>query len=99
MPNTPCPRVTKEHIDHLIAASTITDTKLGAKTTVVCCKLPNGFELIESSGCVDPANYDHALGVSTCKRRLVDKLWMLEGYALAEVLHNGRTYVAPAHGA
>ncbi len=74
--------ITKDQIDALLAASTFTDTKLGEKTTVVCAKLPNGFEVIESSGCVDPANYNHELGVQTCKRRIVDKVWMLEGYRL-----------------
>ena len=28
------------------------------KCTVVACKLPNGFVLVESSACVDPTNYD-----------------------------------------
>ena len=44
--------VPKEEIDALVEAATFTDTKLGKKTTVVCMTLPNGFELIESSGCV-----------------------------------------------
>lgn len=77
-------RITQERIDALLAASSWSDTKVGVKTTVVCCTLPNGFEVIESSGCVDPANYDHDLGVRICKKRIVDKIWMLEGYALAE---------------
>lgn len=79
-----CNRVTQAHIDTILATSTWSDTKMGEKTTIVCCRLPNGFEVIESSGCVDPANYDHALGVSICKRRIVDKVWLLEGYALAD---------------
>jgi len=77
-------RVTNDQIDAIMAAAVWTDTKLGEKTTVVCCKLPNGFEAIESSGCVDPANYDHGLGVSICRKRIVDQLWKLEGYALAD---------------
>lgn len=77
-------RITKEHIERLLEASLWSDVRLGVKTTVVCCTLPNGFEVIESSGCVDPANYDHDLGVRICKKRIVDKIWMLEGYALAE---------------
>lgn len=77
-PNT----ITKEQIDALLARCVFKDQRIGNKTTVVCAILPNGFEIIESSGCVDPANYDHALGVATCKRRLVDRLWLLEGYRL-----------------
>ena len=74
--------ITKAQIDDLIAKSTRTDTKMGEKTTVVCLRLPNGFEVIESSGCVDPANYNHDLGVQTCMRRIIDKVWLLEGYRL-----------------
>lgn len=88
-------RVTSDQIDALIAASTWTDTKMGDKTTVVCCKLPNGFEVIESSGCVDPANYDHGMGVGICRRRIMDKLWMLEGYALADRIHPKFLYENP----
>ena len=82
-------RVTEELIDSIIDASTWTDTKIGRKTTVVCLTLPNGFEVIESSGCVDPLNYDHALGVEICKKRIVDQVWKLEGYALANDLTKG----------
>ncbi len=74
--------ITKEQIDDLLARSKWTDGKMGEKTTVVCCQLPNGFEVIESSGCVDAANYDHQMGVKVCKGRIVDKIWMLEGYRL-----------------
>jgi hypothetical protein len=84
--HSPC-RVTPAQIDALIAASTWTDAKMGEKTTVVCCKLPNGFEVIESSGCVDPANYDHGMGIGICRKRIVDQIWKLEGYALADRWH------------
>ena len=80
------PRITKEQIDRLLAESTWSDLKIGAKTTVVCLTMPNGFEVIESSGCVDPTNYDHGLGVEICQRRIVDQVWKLEGYALAHDL-------------
>lgn len=83
--------ITKEHIDSLLASARWSATKMGEKTTVVCATLPNGFEVIESSGCVDASNYDHALGVETCKRRIVDKIWLLEGYRLQCELHNRAT--------
>lgn len=75
-------RITKEAVDALIAASKVEDVKLGAKSTVVSVTLPNGFVIIESSSCVDPANYDHELGKKICLGRVVDKVWMLEGYRL-----------------
>ena len=80
------PRITKEHIDDLLSRSDWSDIKIGNKTTVVCLTLPNGFEVIESSGCVDPTNYDHVLGVEICKKRIIDQVWKLEGYALAHDL-------------
>lgn len=79
----PTNRITKADIDTLIARSTWSDTLIGVKTTVVCLTLPNGFEIIETASCVDPANYDHDLGVTTARKRVIDKLWLLEGYRLA----------------
>lgn len=86
--------LTKECIDSLIARSIITDTKMGEKTTVVCCKLPNGFEIIESSSCIDPANYNHALGIKTCMGRIIDQAWKMEGYWLQSFLHTTKLPVA-----
>lgn len=83
-PNT----ITREHIADLLARSTVTDARMGDKTTVVCVKLPNGFEVVESSGCVDPANYNHELGRKTCLERIVGRLWMLEGYRLQCEIHD-----------
>lgn len=82
-PNT----ITAAHIQQMLARSIITDQKMGEKTTVVCCKLPNGFEIIESSGCVDPTNYDHAMGVKLCMERITNRLWQLEGYWLQAYIH------------
>ena len=75
-------KITEDHIGRLLDRSLVEEIKLGAKTTVVHVTLPNGFELVESSSCVDPANYDHALGVSICMKRIKDKIWELEGYWL-----------------
>jgi hypothetical protein len=74
--------ITKAHIDELLSRSVRTDQRMGDKTTVVCLKLPNGFEIVESSGCVDPANYNHEMGVKICMERIVNRVWQLEGYRL-----------------
>ena len=60
-------------------------TVLG-KCTVVTCQLPNGFLIVESSACVDSANYDEALGAEICKKRIENKVWELEGYKLQSEL-------------
>lgn len=73
-------RVTQEEIDALMASAEYTVTKAYGKATVVTAKFPNGWTMTEQSACVDPANYDHNLGVELCKKRIEDKLWELEGY-------------------
>jgi hypothetical protein len=63
-------KVTPEHIARIIADSKLVTTKLGAKTTCVTATLPNGFEIVATSACVDPANYDEALGRNLCIKRI-----------------------------
>ena len=86
--------VTQDQIDELIAnARNIKTQKLGDKTCLVHVILKNGFELIESSACVDPANYDAEIGEEICLERIKNKLWELEGYKLQAELYksnNGR---------
>lgn len=77
--------VTQAQIADIISRSVITDTKMGDKTTLAHCKLPSGFEIIESSSCVDPANYDHDMGKKICLERITNRLWMLEGYLLQNI--------------
>lgn len=74
--------VTKDDIDDLLSTAAITVSKVGNKTTLVVCTLHNGFELTATSACVDPANYDEAIGKECCMTRIKDELWKLEGYKL-----------------
>lgn len=80
-------KITEDQVKDLIEASTIEDTQLGAKSTVVSVTLPNGFVVIESSSCVDPENYDHELGKKICLDRIKSKIWELEGYRLQASLN------------
>lgn len=74
--------ITQSHVDALLAASEIlTETKFG-KLTVVTVVLPSGFILVESSGCVDPANYRQETGRAICLNKIKDRIWHLEGYRL-----------------
>jgi hypothetical protein len=59
---------------------------MGEKTCVVTCTTPSGFVIVESSSCVDPANYDERIGYEICKDRIINKLWELEGYCLQKEL-------------
>ena len=81
--------VTVEDIDHIMGSSAVATSKLGQKTTVVCVTLPNGFEMVASSSCVDPANYNHQVGVDICLNRIRDRIWELEGYVLQTDLAKG----------
>jgi hypothetical protein len=73
-------KVTSEHIDGIMAASTFRVQKVGLKTCLVVCTLPSGFEITATSACVNPAEYSEDIGVSICNKKIADKLWELEGY-------------------
>ncbi|ADL53221.1 Gp49 family protein [Clostridium cellulovorans] len=55
---------------------------IGEKTTLVRVVLVNGFEIIESSACVDKSNYDENIGAECCMKKIKDKIWMLLGFLL-----------------
>lgn len=81
--------VTQELVDDLFLRSDVKVMTVFDKCTVLFCKLPNGFVLVEHSACVDPANYDEALGVDICTKRIKDQIWKLEGYKLQCKLDKG----------
>ena len=67
-------------VDEFIA---YTETKtMGTKTTVVRCVLRNGFEIVESTGCVDEKNYSEKIGYEICMERIKNKIWELLGFLL-----------------
>jgi len=57
-------------------------TTMGEKTTVVRAVLRNGFEIVESSACVDPKNYSEDMGREICLRKIKDKIWGFLGFLL-----------------
>lgn len=79
--------VTPAHITAILSRARCEVTKSGEKTTVLHVTLANGFEMVESAACVDPANYSEAIGVDLCRKRITDRLWLLEGWRLACTLH------------
>ncbi len=62
--------------------ASIESTRIGDKTTIVRATLKNGFEIVETSACVDKANYDQELGTKICMKRIEDKVWELLGFLL-----------------
>ena len=63
---------------------------LGDRTTVVRCVLRNGFEIVESSSCVDPKNYSEEMGHDICMGKIKDKIWELLGFLLQTAWHGIR---------
>lgn len=78
--------VSKERIKNMLLHSELVVKTVFNKVTVVSCRLPNGFVITESSGAVDPANYDEAVGREICLQKIENKLWELEGYVLSAVI-------------
>lgn len=60
--------------------------KLGEKTTVCFMKLKNGFEIVGSSSCVDPENYDDEVGAKYAFEQARNKVWELLGFELQSKL-------------
>lgn len=79
--------VTQEQITAILSkAEKIVQHRVFGKCTVVMVKLPNGFVLVESTGCVDPANYDEVIGEKECMAKIESRIWAMEGYVLANRL-------------
>lgn len=78
--------VTPKQIENIWNKSEISISTKFNKTTIVTAHLPNGFVIVESSSCVDPANYDEKMGYEICVERIKNKLWELEGYKLQDAL-------------
>ena len=58
------------------------------RTTVCSITMRNGYTVIGESSCVLKSNFDAARGRNYAYEDALDKVWPLEGYLLAERLHN-----------
>ena len=83
--------ITQEHIDKIIDKTEVQIMTVYDKCTVVTAKLPNGFVIVESSACVDKANYNEEMGAQICVERIINKIWELEGYKLQCELSNNES--------
>ena len=81
--NRPHEKVTKEGIE---ARITRTDYMVLPNTTVTMCNitLDNGYSVRGESACVDARNFNLEIGQNLAFKDAFSKLWMLEGYLLAE---------------
>ena len=84
-------KITQQDIDEIIKNGTLTVETIGEKTTMVRFVTKDGYEIIETSACVDKANYNEAIGAEICRKRIEDKLWAYEGYLLQKELAKANT--------
>lgn len=56
-------------------------------TTICNLRLKNGFTVRGESACVDPANYNKALGEKLAYEDAINNLWPLMGFALKDRLY------------
>jgi hypothetical protein len=61
--------------------------KFGEKTTITHVTLINGFELTETSSCVDPKNFNMELGEKICLDKIKNQIWSYLGFMLQSGLH------------
>lgn len=90
--------VTQEHVENIFQNTTLDYATTFGKCTVLTAQLPNGFIIVESSACVDPANFDEAIGANICNERVKNKIWELEGYKLQSELGEAKVPVIGVFG-
>lgn len=79
-------KVTKEAIESKIKA--VGYVVLPGTTVTVCMiTLENGFSVRGESACVDPAEFNRAVGEEYAYKDAFNKIWPLEGYLLKEKLY------------
>lgn len=86
----PHPSITKEHVENIISNTQVQFSAMPEhrpNMTVMYYELPNGFNGIVYSACVDPKNFNMEYGAENCFKKLENRIWELEGYALKNELY------------
>ena len=87
------PRVTLDHVLSKIDSEyySVHNTVL----TICILTTKSGFQVVGTSACASPENFNEKLGRELAKKEAVGKLWGFEDYLLRERLHeeNGGTFV------
>lgn len=79
------PRIKPEDIDAAIKSEDY-HVFHNSMLTVCCLTLQNGFNVIGTSACVSPENFNKKLGEEISRRNAREQIWALEGYLLKEKL-------------
>lgn len=75
-------KITPEDIEVLIKNCETQEHIFWEKELVVSYKLPCGFTIIGRAAVVDPSNFDIEIGRKIAKQKIIDQLYLLEGYRL-----------------
>lgn len=79
-------RITIADLNSQVKSSTY--TRLPDSTTTVCqITTVNGYTLVGTSACVDPAAFNQAIGEKIAYDNAFEQLWALEGYLLMQRRH------------
>ncbi|MBM5575826.1 Gp49 family protein [Deefgea sp. CFH1-16] len=96
------PRITPDHIESVISIEnyfTAADGVVGSSgdtcvyPTALCLltfcvlTLNNGFTVTGESACASPENFDAEIGRKIARANAVNKIWLLEGYLLKQMLY------------
>jgi len=73
-------KVTQEMVDVMMGLCS--EQRLDPKTLLVTAETLTGFRQYETSSCVDPANFDAAIGRECCLKRIKDTLWKCMGFVV-----------------
>lgn len=54
------------------------------KVTVVACKLPNGYVIVEKAACLSEKEYDQQVGQQMCYELIANKIWELQQFKMLD---------------
>ncbi len=79
-------RLTPERVDDIARAAQDFYWHVPGTTVVVCAlRLANGYVVTGEAACIEPDNFDEALGRKIAYNKAREKIWAVEGYALCNV--------------
>jgi hypothetical protein len=61
-------------------------SRMGIKTTICVLTMANGFEVVGTSACVDPTNFNYDLGKKLAYENAFNKIYELESYQMHTAL-------------
>lgn len=75
-------KVTLSQLEDLLDKAETQEHIFWEKELIVSYKLESGFTVAGRAACVDPANFNLAIGQKIAREDAIKQLWVLEGYRL-----------------